>query len=114
MLPVPNGVVAVYRKRPEERYTQMQAVNGQLNYVHPGYSVPQKFTAPDYSGGYDSSSKPDFRTTLHWDPEIDIDIVESRKVRFYASDQPSVYSVRFEGITDEGSPIVLKGTFEVH
>lgn len=106
-----NGIVAIYTKTGNEMTAR--EVVGTLNYTFPGYHKPKVFYSPDY-GRDPNSIKPDFRTTLYWDPEINVTSNKPRKLSFYTSDKATVYSLRFEGITSDGTPVVFRKNFEVN
>ena len=81
--------------------------------VLPGYYTASAFVSPDY-GINPENDKPDYRTTLYWNPNIIIAPKETNtQVQFYASDRASVYSVRLEGLTADGRPIAISKLFEV-
>jgi hypothetical protein len=57
--------------------------------------------------GYQPVTKPDLRTTIHWEPNITTDEEGKANFRFYTADAPSTYSVVIEGVTEDGK-IVYK------
>lgn len=72
-----------------------------------------QFHSPDYSKDSDKGNRqPDFRTTLFWNPNWTIQSQES-SLSFYTGDDNGRYLVEITGMTDEGSPIYLTGSFEV-
>lgn len=105
-----NGIVAIYTKTGNQM-TNKEVV-GTLNYTFPGYYKPKIFYSPDY-GKENNSIKPDVRTTLYWDPNIHISSNRPNKLSFYTSDKTAIYSLRFEGITTDGTPVVFRKNFEV-
>ncbi len=107
-----NGVIAIYSKT-NEQMAQSTSQPGLLNFLLPGYHKAETYYSPDY-GAESDNDKPDFRTTLYWNPDISISASDQdAKVRFYTSDRASVYSVRLEGITADGRPVALSKLLEV-
>ncbi len=71
----------------------------------PYYSLPN----PDYR--LVQSRIPDFRTTLFWQPHVDIE--SSRTFSFYTSDSPGLYEVVIVGIIDGNKYIYDQHEFSV-
>jgi len=108
-----NGVIAFYSKTAEQMNTSKKSV-GSMHYTYPGYHKAKMFYSPDYGIAQDSHEKPDYRTTLYWSSDLHIASDEKKFMTFFTGDKASVYSVRFEGITSDGTPVVLRETFEVN
>ena len=51
---------------------------------------------------------PDFRTDLHWEPNITLNKEQNFELEFTTSDVKGEYELTIEGISDKGMPIVLK------
>ncbi len=66
-----------------------------------GVQYPCKFTARELIS---SSKIPDLRSTLYWDPQIDLSPGEKRALTVYAPSYPGKFIVRLEGITSNGEP----------
>ena len=75
---------------------------GTISINHPGYYAAREFYKPDYRKAQKASAKPDLRTTIFWDPEIQI----GEKINFFTGDQIGDFIIQIEGITDEGLPFV--------
>lgn len=106
--PTRNGVVPsvvfVFIKdgsevmRKGSRYRPSMAVVRQL-----GYRNPIKFFSPKYEEtDKESFSLPDFRTTLYWNPKVEINETGHTKLEFCASDISKSYLVTLEGISNSG------------
>jgi len=68
-----------------------------------GYSVIRNFYSPVYDGSEDTENqKGDFRSTLYWNPVIEIDEDGVGWVSFYNSDQTGEVKVVVEGVTKNG------------
>ena len=76
-----------------------------------GYSLPVDFFSPQYP---DKSGKtrPDFRTTLYWNPKVETDSNGHATVRFYASDISKRYLVTLEGVSTDGIVICRQQVIE--
>ena len=71
-----------------------------------GYSPNVEFYSPQYP--YDDSSKysrPDCRTTLYWNPKVEVTKNGRLNCEFYHSDTSRRLLVTIEGVSDEGSVV---------
>lgn len=76
---------------------------GVVKYMPLGYQKPSEFYVPKYE--VDSiriSRDPDVRSTVYWDPTIEIDQSGITTIQFYAADPNTTYSYILEGITNRG------------
>jgi len=71
-----------------------------------GFQKPAEFYAPKYDTP-ERNTKPDLRTTIHWQPSITTDEKGTASFSFYTADAPSTYTVVIEGMTEDGK-IVYK------
>ncbi len=72
------------------------------------------FNSPDYSNITQKNSKiPDFRQTLYWNPDVEIDTKAQNTIEFYTSDLKSTYDIIIQGISVKGIPVSSRTTFEV-
>jgi hypothetical protein len=98
------GVIAIYTKRGIP-FPRRETPN--IRYIRPlGFQKPVDFYAPKYDSPA-LNTKPDLRTTIHWEPSISTDEEGKASFSFYTADSPSTYSVVIEGVTDDGK-IVYK------
>ena len=107
-----NGVIAVYTRRGSGMPSNEPRL-GITNFVHPGYSPVREFYAPRYGVKKPEHVKPDIRSTLYWNPSVVVDSTGRAQVTFYTSDEVGNYEVRLEGITEQGVPVVGKGSLLV-
>jgi hypothetical protein len=71
-----------------------------------GFLKEKYFQSPNYkSEESKSSSRPDFRGLLYWNPEVQIGVTGSQTVEFYTSDESGTYYINLEGITSNGIPV---------
>lgn len=105
-----NGVIAFFTK--ETGISEgLQKNGGIANFQLAGYSIGREFYTPDYSKKSDDHKKPDYRTTLYWNPEIDF--AAKDQMEFYTSDDKGVYLIHLEGITSEGKIVIEEQLIEV-
>jgi len=106
-----NGVIAIYTRSPQDAKPVPQP--GLLKFEYPGYYRAKVFYAPNYEKKEPEHIKPDYRTTLFWEPNINIDTDGKAKLQFFTSDRYSQYRVLVQGVTTKGIPIVGAATFLV-
>ena len=71
-----------------------------------GYQTPAEFYAPTYlTEKARRSMVPDYRTTLYWNPAVELDETGHATIEFYTSDAPADYNVIIEGVTYNGKII---------
>ena len=74
-----------------------------------GYQTPAEFYAPTYpTEKARRSMVPDYRTTLYWNPAVELDETGHAVVELYTSDAPADYNVTAEGVTREGKIICIR------
>jgi len=106
-----NGVIIVYTKRGEG--IPPKPPLGIYNLSYPGYTKAREFYSPNYSTPPQNENIPDIRTTLYWNPSIQLDEDGKAKVSFFTSDVLSSYDVEVEGISEDGYPGVGKAGIRV-
>lgn len=108
-----GGIFAVYTKRGRGRnareYVQPKNI---LRVTYPGFSVAKEFYAPSYDIIDYTAGKPDYRSTLYWNPNIMVKN-DTTSVSFYTSDQEGVFDIILEGITSEGKPVYKRDVLYV-
>src|SRR5690606_37688737 len=97
-----NGVVAVYTDRGLSFEAGQEEIPGIAHFVVPGFYRPREFHSPDYGVVQPEYKTPDHRTTLYWNPDIVIEGKTGAKLNFYTGDIAGKYTVRVEGITNDG------------
>lgn len=108
-----NGVVAIFTKSGMGLKDTGPKDMGILSHNHPGYSAVREFFTPDYSEPSDKHAKPDFRTTLYWNPSILVEGQNPSIMEFYTSDQNGNFDIVVQGITVDGTPVFLMDTLSV-
>ncbi len=110
-----TGVFAVYTLDAEDilDFTETKERKGIISFIHPGFSRPREFYEPVYSTNESNQERPDYRSTLYWNPTLKLDEQGNSKVTFYTSDLYGTYKVVLEGISVEGEIINSETFFEV-
>jgi hypothetical protein len=78
-----------------------------------GYDEPRIFYSPKHHTTLGKDYKPDLRTTLFWEPDIEIGDNRECFVNYYNDDKSGKISVIVEGITSAGIPVTGKAEYEV-
>lgn len=105
-----NGVVSIFT-RENSGVERRRPVTGINNFKITGFSVGREFYTPDYSLKLDSHKKPDLRSTLYWNPEVDLSA--RYPIEFYTSDEKGTYLIHLEGITSDGKIVLEEKIIEV-
>lgn len=102
-----NGVIIVKTTTgPTEEHTPRIYNPKKLQVVTmAGFSTPKDVYFPDYSDSHESSSVPDTRSTIYWNPNILTSSKEPGTVSFYAGSVPTQYRIVVEGIDVNGEPV---------
>ncbi len=95
-----NGAILVYTKIwGDDRGNSSRRSFDQ--YTFNGYSVTREFPLADYSD-IKQKQATDYRTTLYWNHDVDMDGDGNFKIRFYNSDKTKKYRVVVQGMDAEG------------
>jgi len=109
-----NGVVAIYTGKGFRIDNDVQKeYPGITNFKIPGFNKVREFYSPNYSEPQVAHEKPDYRTTLFWEPNLELDNNGKSSATFHTGDNPNKYAVKIEGITNDGRPINGIYTIEV-
>jgi hypothetical protein len=73
---------------------------------------PQQFYRPKYSATPSITKGSDYRSTIHWEPNINTDQNGRAKVSFYTSDIKSTYTIKVSGVDASGG--IGDGTFVIN
>ncbi|MCZ6900016.1 MAG: hypothetical protein O7F74_07235 [Bacteroidetes bacterium] len=77
-----------------------------------GLNRPVNFKTSDYSNAQDHR-RPDFRSTVHWNPSVKTDSNGKAMVEFFCSDDVGKLSIRIDGLASEGRPFSAEHDLEV-
>ena len=78
-----------------------------------GYSASRVFYSPQHLPDLDSDFNPDLRSTLLWNPDINLDGNKEVILNYYNGDNTSLIKIIAEGITSTGIPVTGKAEYEV-
>ena len=108
-----NGVIAIYTRKGLDSEMIVDPLVGAITKRIVGFSRYREFYSPEYTPENIDSPKPDYRTTLYWDPNI---TTENGKavLNFFTSDDFSYFRVIVEGIMDNGSICLGSAKFAVN
>ncbi len=76
-------------------------------YILPGFSTPDDFYQPNYSRKPLPETK-DYRRTLYWNPNLQLDASGSAKIQFYNNCKPTQIAISAEGMASDGSLLTGK------
>jgi hypothetical protein len=108
-----DGVIAVYTKMGNTNVEIEKYMPGRIKPKITGFEKPKQFYSPKYTLENDSTRlKPDFRSTLFWEPNLKFDNNKA-KIGFFASDKLANYLICIEGITKNGKIISETSRFSV-
>ncbi len=101
-----NGVIAVYSKAGSTSgYSSVDKKTMDV-FKLMGFSKPGTFRSPDYDDATLEKNKPDYRSTVYWNPTLESDATTGAcVVSFFATDLSGRYSVIVEGVTEMGEPV---------
>lgn len=96
-----NGAIVINTKN---GFVQKNSINPNIKVVKSlGYQQTVKFYSPVYSTEQEkNSSTPDYRTTILWNPNVQVDSTGTVNLSFYAADIPTTYRIILEGVSSLG------------
>ena len=106
-----SGVIMINTKRGDGARSVNSYTPGLINFIPKGYNVVREFYSPKYDVKPDS--RPDFRTTVFWEPQMATDANGKAKVSYFNTVVPGTYRVVIEGIDVNGSLARKVLTYEV-
>jgi hypothetical protein len=78
-----------------------------------GYNASRIFYSPQHLSDSNSDFKPDLRSTLLWNPDINLEGTNEVILNYYNGDNSSLIRIIAEGITTTGIPVTGKAEYEV-
>ena len=96
-----NGVVAIYTRVDKSSPGVSLPALGTVVKKIKGFTPYLEFYSPEYNAENIESEKPDFRTTLYWNPSFDLS-EKNKTLSFFTCDNLSNYKIFVEGITSDG------------
>ena len=104
-----NSVISVLTKKGGPNEYIQREIPGTIMEKIKGFEPFREFYSPEYTDENILSEKPDYRTTLYWNPEI-ILVNGEAEVSFFTCDNLSRYKIIVEGMTAYGK--ICLGTAE--
>ena len=105
-----NGVILITRKKYDPSKASF-IPRGIVNSIAIGYSYNREFYSPKYDVQIDN--KPDYRTTVFWEPDLITDKNGMANISYFNTDVPGIYRMVVEGIDAEGNLARKVLTYEV-
>lgn len=100
-----NGVISILTKRGNANYdySQDEALGIKIQ-KRLGYSPIREFYAPKYDVDKPEHVRPDFRSTLHWQPVIRTDSITGKNsFTYWNSDAKTTVKILAQGVSSKGS-----------
>ncbi|MDX8338330.1 hypothetical protein SLH46_03980 [Draconibacterium sp. IB214405] len=107
-----NGAIFIYTKRGAPDEVREKYLKGVIKQKIKGFSKYREFYSPVYTAENRNSERPDYRTTLYWNPSVKLNNGVAN-ISFYTSDDIARYKVLVEGITTIGTVCLGEMRFEV-
>jgi hypothetical protein len=107
-----GGIITIITREPKDHNREIK-IPGILTIQHPGYHKARTFYTPNYAKDKQLQEKPDYRSTLYWNPSAKIEAHKSTPFSFYTGDKLDKFLILVEGITEEGVPFVGQQSIRV-
>ncbi|MEH6620918.1 hypothetical protein [Maribacter arcticus] len=100
------GAIAIYTNPPSieglEKYNNPIDVPGIKTARITGFYKAREFYSPNYSEVNTAKSGLDYRTTLFWNPKVNLSKDGNTQIQFYTGDVTGDFIVKFQGIAEDG------------
>ncbi len=109
-----TGVIAILTKRGGNNYGYSKdPVSGVTIQKRMGYNVAREFYAPKYDVNIPDHVRPDFRSTLHWQPNVRTDATGKATLTYWNTDAKTTMRIIAEGVSTQGLVGVGKAEYGV-
>jgi hypothetical protein len=109
-----NGVVAILTKRGGSNYDYSKDITSGITIQKRlGYYIAQKFYVPKYDVDIPDHVRPDFRSTLHWQPNVRTDTGGKASIAYWNTDAKATMRIIVEGVSKQGLVGVGKADYKV-
>lgn len=109
-----NGVIAILTKRGGNNYDYSKdPVSGVTIQKRMGYNFAREFYAPKYEVAIPDHVRPDFRSTLHWQPNVRTNESGKATITYWNTDAKAKMRIVAEGVSTQGFVGVAKVEYEV-
>ena len=82
-------------------------------YVLPGFALQEDFYHPDYRRNPPMEGQKDYRRTLYWNPDLQLDAEGKATISFFNNGQTTSITVEAEGMTNRGE-LLFNATVPAH
>jgi hypothetical protein len=96
-----RGAISIYTKRGDEMIST-SAIANYNHYTFNGYSINREFYSPAYDNQNIDKSIPDIRSTLFWNPFLDLDNKGEARFHFFNSGTAKRFRVVITGMDAQG------------
>ncbi|QNL49025.1 hypothetical protein H8S90_20075 [Olivibacter sp. SDN3] len=86
----------------------MRKTPGVVHFRPMPFSWPKEFYRPRYTTDNKQLAIEDLRSTIHWQPMMITDEDGKATISFYTSDRPGTYTIRMEGVDNDGNLITTQ------
>jgi TonB-dependent SusC/RagA subfamily outer membrane receptor len=98
-----TGVIAILTKRGGNNYDYSKdPISGVTIQKRMGYNVAREFYAPKYDVNIPDHVRPDFRSTLHWQPNVRTDAGGKASITYWNTDAKATMRIIAEGVSTQG------------
>ena len=104
-----TGVILIYTRKGGQAVSTNNATTSRHKIS--GYTISKEFYAPKYNIKKPEHVKPDYRTTLYWNPNVRTDENGKATISFYNSDIAKQLQVDVQGLSENALPGAFLGTF---
>ena len=106
-----DGVISIILKSDftASHNSAYHSVNARIS----GYNEPRIFYSPKHHATLEKDYKPDLRTTLFWEPYLNVQNNKDISLIYYNGDNSSTVKITVEGITTNGIPLTSTTEYEV-
>ncbi len=109
-----NGVISVLTKRGNPNYDWKNDPSpGVKIFQMKGYSTPKTFYVPQYDSEVAGNERPDYRSTVYWNPVVRTDNSGKARFEFFNTDNTGTFEIFMEGLTFSGLPVASRKVYEV-
>jgi hypothetical protein len=109
-----TGAIAVLTKRGGGNYDYSKdPALGIAVQKRTGYYVTREFYAPKYDVAIPEHVRPDFRSTLHWEPNLRTDATGKATLTYWNTDAKATIKITAEGVSTQGLVGIGKAEYSV-
>ena len=109
-----NGVISVLTKRGNKDYDwSKDNADGITVFSRMGYNSEREFYAPKYNEDRPEFVRPDYRSTVYWNPVVKTDENGKAKISFFNTDAETEVRISMEGLSNSGIPAAAKTSYFV-